>query len=119
MTTLLGVDLTGRAVLVVGGGPVAARRAHALLAEGATVRVVAPAVCEDLTDLVRAGAVDWRCDDVRADDVDDVWLVHTATGDATVDARVAAWAQDRRVWCVTAGDVAVGSARTPAVTRAG
>jgi uroporphyrin-III C-methyltransferase/precorrin-2 dehydrogenase/sirohydrochlorin ferrochelatase len=119
MTTLLGVDLAGRPVLVVGGGPVAARRTHTLLAEGATVRVVAPAVCEDLVDLVRAGAVDWRCDEVREHDVDDVWLVHTATGEAAVDARVAGWAQARRVWCVTAGDATVGSARTPAVTRAG
>ena len=33
MTTLLGVELAGRPVLVVGGGPVAARRAQALLAD--------------------------------------------------------------------------------------
>ena len=32
MTTMLGLDLTGRRVLVVGGGPVAARRVQALVA---------------------------------------------------------------------------------------
>ncbi len=119
MTTLLGIDLTGREVLVAGGGPVAARRVQALLAEGAAVRVVAPAVCEDLADLVAAGTVAWRCDGVREDDVDGAWLVHAATGDGAVDARLARWAAARRVWCVTAGDATVGTARTPAVTRAG
>ncbi|WP_298457383.1 uroporphyrinogen-III C-methyltransferase [uncultured Cellulomonas sp.] len=119
MTTLLGIDLAGRCVLVAGGGPVAARRVHGLLAEGASVRVVAPALCEDLADLAAAGAVRWRCDGVTEADLDGVWLVHTATGDAAVDQRVAGWAQTRRVWCVSAGDAAVGSARTPAVTRAG
>ena len=119
MTTLLGIDLTGRPVLVAGGGPVAARRVQSLLAEGACVRVVAPGLCEDLAELVAAGAVTWRCDGVRSGDVDGAWLVHAATGDAAVDARLAGWAAERRVWCVTAGDATVGSARTPAVTRAG
>ena len=35
MTTLLGVDLVGRPVLVAGGGPVAATKAAALVADGA------------------------------------------------------------------------------------
>ncbi len=54
MTTLLGLDLAGRTVLVAGGGPVAARRARAMADDGAHVRVVAPQVCEDLRDLVAA-----------------------------------------------------------------
>ncbi|MGO1294869.1 MAG: NAD(P)-dependent oxidoreductase, partial [Cellulosimicrobium funkei] len=54
MTTLLGIDLAGRTVLVAGGGPVAARRARAMADDGAHVRVVAPHVCEDLRDLVAA-----------------------------------------------------------------
>jgi uroporphyrin-III C-methyltransferase / precorrin-2 dehydrogenase / sirohydrochlorin ferrochelatase len=119
VTALLGIDLAGRPVLVAGGGPVAARRVVGLLAEGATVHVVAPDLCEDLADLARTGQVEWRCDGVGEPDLDDVWLVHTATGDAATDARVAGWAHERRIWCVTAGDVAIGSARTPAVTRSG
>ena len=119
MTTLLGIDLTGRPVLVAGGGAVAARRVQGLLAAGAEVRVVAPAVCEDLADLVAMGAVTWRCDGVQEADLDEVWIVHAATGDAAVDRRLAGWAQDRRLWCLTAGDAAVGTARTPAVTQAG
>ena len=51
MTTLLGVDLAGRDVLVAGGGPVAALKAAALVRDGALVRVVAPTLCEDLLGL--------------------------------------------------------------------
>ncbi|WP_169736453.1 NAD(P)-dependent oxidoreductase, partial [Promicromonospora kroppenstedtii] len=38
----LGLKVTGRLVVVVGGGPVAARRVRSLLDAGARVRVVAP-----------------------------------------------------------------------------
>ncbi|QCB93732.1 uroporphyrinogen-III C-methyltransferase [Cellulomonas shaoxiangyii] len=122
MTALLGVELAGRTVVVAGGGPVAARRVHALLAEGAHVRVVAPAVCEPVADLVVAGAVHWVDREVVPSDLDDAWLVQTATGDRSTDQAVVAWATARRVFCVDAGGPrrpARGTARTPATTRAG
>jgi uroporphyrin-III C-methyltransferase/precorrin-2 dehydrogenase/sirohydrochlorin ferrochelatase len=119
MTALIGIDLTGKAVLVAGGGPVAARRAQLLLRDGAQVRVVAPEVCEDLVALAGEGRVDWRIGTVCERDLDGVWLVHTATGDAAVDADVASWADARRIWCVSAGDASRGSARTPAIARSG
>ncbi|MDT0166419.1 uroporphyrinogen-III C-methyltransferase [Actinotalea sp. AC32] len=119
MTALLGVELAGRTVLVAGGGPVAARRAGSLLAEGAHVRVVAPQLCEDLAALAAAGGVEWRAREVEEADVDDAWLVHTATGDPRADRDVARWAADRRTWCVAAGDVDRGTARTPATGRVG
>jgi uroporphyrin-III C-methyltransferase/precorrin-2 dehydrogenase/sirohydrochlorin ferrochelatase len=53
------LDLAGRAALVVGGGPVAARRAAGLADAGAVVTVIAPAICEDLLDLVAGGRVTW------------------------------------------------------------
>ena len=119
MTVLLGIELTGRRVLVAGGGPVAARRVQALRVAGADVLVVAPQLCEELAELVEDRVVRWRCGDVQEHDLDGAWLVQTATGDRTVDATVAGWAEARRTWCVTAGDVSVGTARTPAVTQTG
>lgn len=119
MTTLLGVRLAGRPVLVAGGGPVAARRVAALLAEQADVLVVAPQLCEDLVEAHRAARVRWRAGEVAASDLDGVWLVHTATGDRAVDDQVATWAQERRIWCVHAGHGAAGSAVTPALARHG
>lgn len=146
MTTLLGLDLAGRTVLVAGGGPVAARRARAMADDGAHVRVVAPQVCEDLRDLVAAslhapllgpgsapasaqrlpdggvgpgGRVTWAPREVRESDVEDAWLVLAATDDSGSNRDVAAWAAARRTWCVNAGAAHEGTARTPATTHSG
>lgn len=119
MTTMLGLELGGRQVLVVGGGPVAARRVQALLADTATVVVVAPQLCEVLLDLHRWGLVEWRAREVVENDLDGAWLVHTATGDRATDTAVGRWAAERRTFCVDAGSAADGTARTPATTRSG
>ena len=88
MTTLLGLELTDRAVLVVGGGPVAARRTQALVADGARVSVVAPDVCETIRDLHLAGDIELHRRDVERSDLNGAWLVHTATGDSVTDLAV-------------------------------
>jgi uroporphyrin-III C-methyltransferase/precorrin-2 dehydrogenase/sirohydrochlorin ferrochelatase len=117
MTTLVGLDLDGRPVLVVGGGPVAARRVSSLLQDGARVTVVAPQLCEDLVDRVLAQEVEWQTRSVQESDLDAVWFVHAATDDAEVNAEVCRWATERRVWSICASDTGLGSARTPATTR--
>jgi uroporphyrin-III C-methyltransferase/precorrin-2 dehydrogenase/sirohydrochlorin ferrochelatase len=116
MTTLLGLDLRDRPVLVAGGGPVAARRAAAFAEDGARVHVVSPTVCEDLLDLLAREPVTWSRREVAERDLDDVWLVLAATDDAQANADVCAWAGARRLWCVNAGRAQSGSARTPATT---
>lgn len=117
MTTLMGLEVTGRAVLVAGGGPVAARRAAALAREGAHVTVVAPQLCEDLVDLVLAGAVTWVDSEVVETDLHGMWLVHAVTDDSQANERLCRWATEQRVWSVCASDAALGTARTPAITR--
>ena len=107
--------LLGRPVLVVGGGPVAARRAKGLLDAGARVTVVAPLACPALTDLADAGLLAWEPRRYRSSDVDGAWFVQTATGDSAVDAQVAADAEAQRIWCVNASDHEASAAWTPAV----
>ncbi|SDS78998.1 uroporphyrinogen-III C-methyltransferase [Paraoerskovia marina] len=113
----LGLRITGRPVVVVGGGPVAARRAAALVEAGAHVTVVAPWICEDVADAVDAGDVRWVRRDYLSGDLDGAWLVHVATGDPSVDAEVARDAEQDRVFCVTAGDADLATAHVPAVAR--
>ncbi|WP_353650538.1 uroporphyrinogen-III C-methyltransferase [Nakamurella sp. A5-74] len=121
MTTLLGIDLRGRPVLVTGGGPVAARRVTAMVRAGALVRVVSPWMCEDILDLhaEHPDAVQLHHREVAESDVDDVWLVHGATGDPATNLQLAGWATERRVFCTNGGAADRGTARTPAVTRSG
>ncbi|HEY5882607.1 MAG TPA: NAD(P)-dependent oxidoreductase, partial [Nakamurella sp.] len=51
----------GRRVLVVGGGPVAARKAASGVEAGADVLVVAPYACEEIVADAAAGLLTWRC----------------------------------------------------------
>lgn len=107
--------LLGRPVLVVGGGPVAARRAKGLLDAGARVTVVAPLASPALRELADAGLLTWEQRPYRPSDVDGAWFVQTATGDAAVDAQVSADAEGQRIWCVNASDHEASAAWTPAV----
>lgn len=109
--------LLGRPVLVVGGGPVAARRAKGLLDAGARVTVVAPVASAALRELADAGLLTWEPRTYSSSDVDGVWFVQTATGDSAVDARVSADAEAQRIWCVNASDHEASAAWTPAVAE--
>jgi uroporphyrin-III C-methyltransferase/precorrin-2 dehydrogenase/sirohydrochlorin ferrochelatase len=111
------LDLAGRPALVVGGGPVAARRMRGLLDAGADVTVVAPFACEEVHEAAQTGDITLRLREYADADLDGAWLVHTATGDADVDDHVAAAAEVRRLWCVRADDRTASSAWTPAVAR--
>lgn len=119
MTAMLGVSLDGRVVVLVGGGSVTARRLRRFLDERAHVRVVAPELSAETRQLVADHDVDWFARPVAEHDVDDAWLVHTATGDPEVDARVVGWCEARRTFCVNSSDGAHGSARMTSQSRAG
>lgn len=116
MTTLLGVDLVGRPVLVAGGGPVAATKAAALVADGALVHVVTPIICEAMLDLVDDVSVTWSQREVRLEDVEGRWFVVAATGDGPVDRALCERATSGRIFSVCAGSSEHGTARNPAVT---
>ncbi|WP_116951438.1 uroporphyrinogen-III C-methyltransferase [Jiangella endophytica] len=115
----LQLDVAGKRVVVVGGGPVADRRVQPLVAAGAEVHLVAPFLCEPLAELVAAGRLTWSPRDYTGGDLDGAWLVHTATGEPAVDDAVATAADAQRTWCVRADDAARSAAWTPAVARVG
>lgn len=122
--TPLMLDLSGRLVVAVGGGPVSARRVQAFLDEDAVVRLVAPWVCEDLRDLVESGLVEWHERDYAGPvDLEGAWLVHAATGDGSIDRQVVADSEAARLWCIDATDAAATrasvAARADVTTPAG
>jgi uroporphyrin-III C-methyltransferase/precorrin-2 dehydrogenase/sirohydrochlorin ferrochelatase len=112
----LELDLTGRTVLVAGGGPAAARHADRLAAASADVVVIAPELCEDLAELVDHARARWIRRDLSLDDLGRAWLVHAATGSAQTDAGIVALCDFTRVWCV-AESTTTATARRPGPGR--
>jgi len=114
---LVGLDLAGRRVVVVGGGTVAQRRVTGLLAAGADVEVVAPEATPAVEAMAAARELRWSARPYRDGDLDGAWYVVACTDDTAVNAAVGAEAQLRRVFCVRADHAPAGSAVTPAVGR--
>ncbi|KUH98192.1 siroheme synthase [Mycolicibacterium acapulense] len=108
---LVGLRLTGRKVVVVGGGSVAQRRLPLLVANGAHVVVIAP----EATPVVEAmSGITLQLREFEPGDLEGAWYAIAATDDPAVNAAVIAEAEDRHIFCVRA-DVAVeGTAVTPA-----
>ena len=73
------LKLSGRLVLVVGAGPVAASKIGPLVNAGATVRVVAT----EVSPTIESMKVEVARRAFRASDLDGVWLVIAAAGSKT------------------------------------
>jgi len=107
------LDLAGRRALVVGGGTVAARKVHGLLAAGADVTVVAPEVVDEIADNHR---VRWHQRPYRRGEVAFYRLAISATGDPAVEGQVYWDAEAADVWLNSADDPQHCSFTLPAVT---
>ncbi|RDI99575.1 uroporphyrinogen-III C-methyltransferase [Dyella solisilvae] len=108
-------ELSGRHVLVVGGGAVGERKAAGLLDAGARVTVGAPELTPTLRQWAEAGRIRWLAG--RFDDhwLDEPWLVIAATGDSTLHARIVALAEARRLFVNVVDDAERSSFQVPAV----
>ena len=115
----LALRLTGRRVLVVGGGAVATRRVPALIAAGARIEIVAPELTPALQGHVNAGRATWQARRFAPADVEGAWLVQVAIDDPAAADEVSAAAEQHQIFCVRADDREAATAWTPAVTRHG
>src|SRR5579883_409655 len=113
------LDLRGRPCVVIGGGSVAARKVEGLLACGARVTVVAPALTPALQALLDAGRIAVRPRPYADGDLAGAALAIAATDERDVNARVAAEARARGVWLNAADDPERCDVILPAVIRRG
>lgn len=108
------LDLSGREVLLVGGGPVAASKLDGLLAAGARITVVSPVIIDDIRSrdvtLVERGFVE--------SDLDGVWWV-CAAAPPEINRVVANAAAARRVFVNAVDDKGSASAFLGGVVRRG
>src|SRR5438034_359575 len=117
MTDLLPLflNLTGRTVVLVGGGRVAASKLQQLLGAGARVRVVAPEISAAIAGADPAGVQLFERP-FEASDLDEAWLVVAAATPA-VNRQVAEAAEARRLFVNAVDDPANASAFLSGVVR--
>ena len=113
----VGLRLSGRRVVVLGGGQVAQRRLPPLVAAGADIVVVSPSVTPSVEAMADAGELRWERRVYREGDLAEAWYVLIATKDAQANAAASAEAEARRVWCVRSDDADAATAWTPATGR--
>lgn len=114
------LDLAGRSVLVVGGGTIAEGKALQLVEAGAQVLLVSPTLTEPLRVEVEQGRIVWRQDVFAEHDLENIWLVISATDDQFVNEAVAGAAAERNLLCNVVDQPALCNFITPAlVTRGG
>ena len=108
---LVGLRLSGKKVVVVGGGTVAQRRLPLLVASEADVHVIA----RSATPAVEAmSGITLQLREFRDGDLDGAWYAIAATDDPAVNAAVVAEAERQHIFCVRADVAREGTAVTPA-----
>ena len=108
---LVGLRLTGKKVVMVGGGTVAQRQLPLLVASGADVHVIAISA----TPAVEAiDGITLNLREFRTGDLDGAWYAIAATDDPDVNAAIVAEAEARHIFCVRADIAREGTAVTPA-----
>ncbi|WP_405994499.1 uroporphyrinogen-III C-methyltransferase [Streptomyces sp. NBC_00986] len=110
----VGLRLTGRRVVVLGGGQVAQRRLPALIAAGADITLVSPEATPSVEAMADAGEITWEHRPYAEGDLANAWYALIATTDPEANNRASTEAEANRVWCVRSDDADQATAWTPA-----
>jgi uroporphyrin-III C-methyltransferase/precorrin-2 dehydrogenase/sirohydrochlorin ferrochelatase len=113
------LSVHGRPCLVVGGGSVALRKAHALLEAGASVAVVSPTPNAALEALAEPGRLTLERRPYRDGEAAGYSLVFAATDSRETNLRVAADAEAAGIWINVADDPDLCSFHLPARVQRG
>ncbi|KMY54314.1 hypothetical protein AC623_10545 [Bacillus sp. FJAT-27231] len=73
------LNIAGKKAVVVGGGPVAARKARSLIEAGALVEVISPEIAEAMEELLNDHNIRWRKKEFTPADLTDAFIVMAAT----------------------------------------
>ncbi|WP_267245734.1 uroporphyrinogen-III C-methyltransferase [Streptomyces sp. PR69] len=113
----VGLRLSGRRVVVLGGGQVAQRRLPALIAAGADIILISPSATPSVEAMAEAGEIRWEQRRYQEGDLADTWYALIATSDPAANNLASAEAERTRTWCVRSDDANAATAWTPATGR--
>lgn len=115
----INLDVRGKAVVVVGGGTVAARKSRQLLSAGAKVTVIAPELGKPLITLVGKGRIKHHSRPYRSGDLKGASLAFAATSDIETNLMVAKEAKSVNIPVAVVNAPEAGSFISPAVVSRG
>lgn len=113
------LNLSDQRCVVIGGGPVAARKVAGLIEAGGRVTVIAPELHSDLHTRMPHPNIQWMEREATDDDVRTATLVFLATSDSEVNARLERAARAAGVWVNRADAPDGGTFQVPATFRRG
>jgi precorrin-2 dehydrogenase/sirohydrochlorin ferrochelatase len=113
------LEMNQRRCVVIGGGWVAERKVEGLLAAGADVTVISPAITERLRDWLAKGAIRHVEREYEAGDLPGSDLVFAATDHSAINAAVCGDARSLGIWINAADDPEHCDFILPAVLRRG
>ena len=111
------LDIGGKRCLVVGGGPVAARKMKALVLCGGVVQIISPHCSKEIIRLAEAGEIEWLQRTYREGDAKDAFLIFAATDDPRVQKQIAEDAARYHVLLNSAGEPELSDFHVPAKIR--
>ena len=115
----LNLELSGRRIVVIGGGHVAARKVRVLAFYEAEVTLVAPKVASEIAQMATAGKIIWLQERYRPEQLDGAFIVICATNDATLNRQVASDARKIGALVGAPGEPELADFFVPASFRCG
>ncbi|WFA06877.1 NAD(P)-dependent oxidoreductase [Bacillus sp. HSf4] len=85
----LHIKISGKAVVIAGGGRIAARRLKTVIDEGAAATVVSPEVSAEMLELIEHYGVSWKRKKAEPADFKEAFLMILATDDPETNRRIA------------------------------
>lgn len=91
------LNVAGKNCLIIGGGPVAERKAASLFEYGACIKVVSPLAEKNITDWADQNLLKWFAREFEANDLDDIFMVFIATDDNSLNKQIADLCRSRGI----------------------
>jgi len=112
------IDLTGKKVVIAGGGRIAARKVKVLSAEKALITFIAPEISDEVRTLAKEHEHEWIEREVLPSDFEGAMLVILATNNRAVNGSLAKILPPNQLVCVV-DESGEGNVTFPATVRRG
>lgn len=109
------VDIKDKPCLLVGGGKIAARKLKMLCKAQAAITVVAPDICDEISELSARYRMDINLREFKDEDINDQRLIVAATNNSDLNNKVSELAKLKDIFVNVASDFTEGDVVLPSV----